>query len=102
MAASGSGIGGGISSGYVGRLASNLWGTLDYWELSERFAGLNLRYNLQVLQCSPSPSREDLFLAYLSAEMVGRVVTSWTIGASSTLSWMALVLWTTVGSTVSR
>jgi hypothetical protein len=34
--------------------------------------------------------------------MVGRVVASWTIGASWTFSWMAVVWWTVVGWTVSR
>lgn len=40
MATRGSGVGGGVLSRYAGRLASNLRGTLDYWELSERSAVL--------------------------------------------------------------
>ena len=55
-------VSGTVLSRYVGRLASNLRGTLDYWELLERFAIICLeRCNLQVEQWAPSPSREDLF-----------------------------------------
>lgn len=103
---SGSGIG--CGSGISGRslLAANSRSTLVCASLATHPTTLRPWHYLQYWCWCPlsvwvALLRPSFIFKNSLWPIVGKVVTSWTIGASWTFSWIAAVWWTTVGWTVS-